>query len=752
MRKIANPKTSFQKDFYSDLEPADMLYAVTVRAPVERGIIREILPPPLPKGYILITADDIPGGKTVDILGQRLPVFCSGRIAYKGEPLALLVGGDEATLRDLIFGFNVVIDEDPEAESSEGKTLCVREVRYGSFFTAGKAVSDNDKSNDAEEHNEGNLDINGMFELCEHVYEHEWIYDIESEYYGETNGAVAFWNEGTLTILTPTQWTGNLRKALSRVLDTAAESILIKRTVAQNRTTSSIWYNSVIACQAAVASLITAQPVRLSYSREEQDVMLNAHRPIRLQYKTGANDRGELEALEAHIALECGFADPFAKEITERLAIAAAGVYHVKNLYVRVEAKTTRLPAAAISIKRLDSAAFFALENQIEAMCRVCNLTPIEMRKINYLENAPGSRRPRDTVFVFEIEKYNNVLDALVKSSDFERKYAAYGLDASYMEERMHPKQYVSAFSTPLRGIGCACAFEGSSYYGTKPYRTQTMGVTLEGKTGANLGLTIHAPPVSVHVLDVWTKAAADILGVKASDLKVKMDTSFKISETIPYPEAFYDNIGIMTSLLTRCCASLKNKIQGASSPVTIRKRSSPVSEWDGAAFTGRPFYSTSFAAATVEVEVNPFNYRGNIRSIDIVINGGKIMNPQVAASSIRLAVQRSLSSLLENDDLECGNIRISFVQSDRKPSAIGELVYKVIPAAYTQALSQALDCTIDKLPLKADSLYTAIRLKAMAKEQTSSQIKTDKEAAQELSAATVENDKTESLDKDGSP
>ena len=38
----------------------------------------------------------------------------------------------------------------------------------------------------------------------------------------------------------------------------------------------------------------------------------------------------------------------------------------------------------------------------------------------------------------------------------------------------------------------------------------------------------------------------------------------------------------------------------------------------------------------------------------------------------------------------------------------IGENVFQIIPAAYTQALSQALDHTISSLPLSIESIFEA--------------------------------------------
>ncbi|MBP5451789.1 MAG: hypothetical protein J6Y16_06095, partial [Treponema sp.] len=60
----------------------------------------------------------------------------------------------------------------------------------------------------------------------------------------------------------------------------------------------------------------------------------------------------------------------------------------------------------------------------------------------------------------------------------------------------------------------------------------------------------------------------------------------------------------------------------------------------------------------------------------------------------------------------EYSDIKIFFMNSHENPAQIGELLYQIIPAAYTQAVSQAVGITIDRLPLETDSLYNLLLAK----------------------------------------
>ena len=199
------------------------------------------------------------------------------------------------------------------------------------------------------------------------------------------------------------------------------------------------------------------------------------------------------------------------------------------------------------------------------------------------------------------------------------------------------------------------------------------------------------------------------ILGIPASS--VKINSVFETNDEPPLPENIYSNISVMTELLKKCCQTLLKRRSDAKLPYTVEKKVSPSQKrvWDKKKFSGTPFHSTSFAAASVEVELDPCTFRERIRKINVIINGGKVMNRPAALNSAKLAIQKVLASLVEDDRLNCPDTQISFMDSDDDPTQIGELMYQVIPAAFTGALSQAIDYTVSSLPLRTDSLYNLI-------------------------------------------
>lgn len=721
-------KFSFQKEFYSDLTMNGMLYAITVRSPEKEGIIKSISHPNLPEGYTLVTARDIPGKNLIDTPNGKIQVFCEGNISYQGEPLGLLVGPDETTLHSLLEELKITVDKNsiedylPNEDYITIENLKKRKNKKNQIkkeieelkeikekFFSNKLAERTIKFGPCwkESDDKTITGIDSIFQNAKHVLEKDWSNAFKTNDYGEPNGALCFWKDEIITILTPTQWLGSLRNIVSETMAIKPSNINLKKTTSTNRGTNSIWYNSILACQVAAAAKKCNKPVKLVFSRKEQDDFLNTIQPIKIIHKTAINKEGKLLAMKVKIIVDAGFANPFAQEIIDRLCIASCGVYCPENILIEATAISSHKSASSLDIQLIDSAAFYAVENQMNLVCKICNLTPLEFRLLNCKNIYDTNNKKAISPFNFSLSKTIEVLEGVAQKSDFNRKYASYHLDSNDWKMQSGPKEYVSLFSSPMRGIGLACAFEGSGYYGSKVYEAaQSLEVTLE----ENLTLTILCPPISAPMQEICAKTVSEILEIPPSN--INLNSTFKNGDEPPLPENVYSSISIMTSLLKKCCLAIKKRKQTDKLPYTIKKKVSvsQKKEWDHENFCGKPFHSTSFIAAILELEINPCTYREFIRCINIVADGGKILNTQAASSTIKLAIQRTLERLYEDDRIEYPQVKIFFCQSENDPSQIGELVYQVIPAAFTQALSQALNCTINSIPLKSDTIFTKIK------------------------------------------
>lgn len=762
MPKKQSTKVTLQSEFYSDLTMDNMLYGAIVRSPAKSGIITSISHKDLPEGYYLFTARDVPGSNLVDTPLGRVPIFSEGNISYKGEPLGILVGPDENRVLELLSEIEIVFDtntiesylksfEDeykspilqlPSSSSAKSNSAEIDAITKAmnlepSLFSPDSIVREHEqaeKEKAAIQNSQKTDDeifsvilasrsiesgpcfvagkdgtapgLESVFSAAEYVVEGSWSDAMHTPTYGEPNGAICFFSGDFLTVYTPTQWVSHLRKTLSQSLDIDPTKILIKKTNSTNRSTNSIWYNSIIASQIAVASLHTGRCVKLVYSRQEQLLYMEQMLPITIAHKTAVDKNGKITAMQVNIDVDAGSSNPFAQEILDRLVIAACGCYSPLNLSITATAYRSSNPSSALDLQLIDTASFFAVENQLNKICMLNGMTPLEIREANIPQ---CNNTKYISPFQFSLERSSEVLNALMQKSDFNRKYASYHLNAATKLNLDNKTDAAFTYEAPFRGIGLSCGFEGSGYFGSGIYFTdQTMEVTLE----AEGSITIHSPPASASIHEIWVQIAARILKISPSN--IHFNSEFDARQEPLLPESIYSNISVMTSLLTKCCESIMRKADTAKLPYTVKKTISVSQKkgWDQASFSGTPFHSTSFAVGCVELELDPCIFREQIRGIWIVVNGGQILSLPAAERTIKLCIQKVLSSLVQDETVNCSNIHISFLQSTSNPTQIGELVYQVLPSAYTQALTQALSCTINSLPLHTDSLYNQLCIK----------------------------------------
>ncbi|MFA6937166.1 MAG: xanthine dehydrogenase family protein [Treponema sp.] len=761
-------KVAVQGEFYSDLVMDDMLYAAIVRSPIKKGIIKSISHNDLPDGYFLYTARDVPGSNLVETNFGKIPVFSEGNVSYKGEPLGILVGPDENKVNELLSEIEIIYDsntietylktfiddykrpalnltttensEQAHSSSSEIDEITKALNLDADPFSPFGIVQEHEKTEKEKKETKENEaiqrelflsevakrtiqngpcfekdnstgvapGIDSIFKESAFVSEGSWTYSLKTPIYSEPNGAICSFNGDYLTVYTPTQWLSDLRRVLSSVLNIDSEKIIVKKTKSNNRSTNNIWYNSILASQVAVASYRSNHNVKLVYTRNEQQEFMDTMLPITIVHKSGINKDGLLLAMQIDIDVEIGSSNSFIQEILDRLVIASIGCYNPKNIFITATAYRSSKPSSSIDLQLIDSASFFALENQINNLCIQSGFTPIELREKNI---AQCSHIKQKTPFLISIEQPTEIFDAVLKQSDFNRKYASYHLDSVLRYSRNEKTTLGSLYEAPLRGIGLSCGYEGSGYFGSGIYSNdQAIEVTLE----VDKTITIHCPPASASIKSIWQQLASSILKIPIAS--VRINSEFHINEEPLLPESIYSNISIMTMLLKKSCETILRKTSDSKIklPLTIKKKfsSNQKQYWDKQNFCGRPFHSTSFASAIVEIELDPCTYREHIRGIWISINGGQILSVSAAENTIKLCIQKVLASLVEDENLICSNIHISFRQSKDNPTQIGELVYQVLPSAYTEALSQALCCSTDKLPLKCNSLYERLRYK----------------------------------------
>ena len=722
-------KILFSDEFYSDMSAENLLHAILIQSPFSYGTISSIDFAPktkVPEGYFLFTAKDLGEKQRVNILGTEVPLLCTGEIAYKGEAVALLVGENLEILEELKTSVRIELSKqsliENEMKFANGYNGLSVSLKDGSpiqdslvslrrtlenfskpiEIIAKRKISVGQPEKFFYERPSSSETQNDSEEKDFKVIEGNWKSHIPYRSNRETEGALSYLKGGNLHIFTASQWISELRRILSETTNFQKEKIIITRTKISVKTTASLYQNAIFASLCALLSIKTGRTVKLELSRSAHEQLLESAGEVRISHKTAVDKSGILQAMDISIEFDAGSYNPLAAEILDRITVASSGIYSCKNVRINAKAFKTHKPPSSFHLSMIDSQGFFAIENQIQKIADITGISPIDLRLMNKASSLQKANLP----FTYSFGRSNDAINAVAIRSDFKRKYTV----ARLSNRVRYEGTLNSAYAPPFRGIALACAFDGSGFMSSS---FQKSNISMQLSVNEEKKIIVNAYPPSISIKEIWTKIITDSIDIEKRSIIFTneiTEENGKKSEEISIPDTLVGTVSIKTILLKKCVDSLKRK-KFDGTPFSVKKSltRSRKKIWDDEKFLGQPYYNTAFGSCTVELELDNTTFREKIKKICIIIDGGKILHPKAAENAIYRGIQRTLSLLVEDDSLSCPTVSVQFTQSEEEPKQIGHLVYSILPAAYTAALSQALSSTVSSLPLKTDSIFRTI-------------------------------------------
>jgi CO/xanthine dehydrogenase Mo-binding subunit len=680
--------------FVEDISVRGMIYAQTIRSPIARGRLLSIKAPRLPNSYTLVTAADIPGINELE--DCSLPILAKDTLSYIGEAVALLIGPDEVKLEDLCSQIIVTTEEETPVFSGGEDDFVRRKVEIRPVPRAPR---------------EAKTLVQGSYTT-----------GIQEHWYAEPTGAVASFKDKKLSVLTATQWPIHVKRSIAGVLKIDMEDVTVEAAQPGLHLDGKIWYPSLIACQAALGALVTGQPVKLMLTRGEDLRYSPKRNAAQIDIKSGLGEKGEPLGIEVEIKTGLGAYGIFAEELLDRGCLGALGVYRWPSISIAGRAQRTNIPPHGPFAGFGLSQGFFAAERHVSLIADTLGMDPAEWRKNHFLRHTEklGIGIPlKDTLYPEQL------LDSAASMSDYYRKWASY--------ELLRRRRKATEWNTkePLRGIGIALAYQGSGFlYSGKNRGSSGVELILE-KDGS---LEIRTGASAAGYAQIWQKLAEDILALEGSQVRIKTDLSGSPDSG---PASLSRNITALTKLVERCCLTIRKQRFRDPLPIVVRRQIRPVkfSPWEqkNLSADGGAFAHLGWAAAVVEVEIDPVSFCPKLRGVWLSVDGGRILSASRARRTLKTASIHALGwasreeiayqdgcipgEMICRYDIplpqEIPHISIDFIWNDTAiPRGIGELPFNCIPAAYVQGVSQAMDHPFRKIPLTSREVWEAGRLK----------------------------------------
>jgi CO/xanthine dehydrogenase Mo-binding subunit len=242
---------------------------------------------------------------------------------------------------------------------------------------------------------------------------------------------------------------------------------------------------------------------------------------------------------------------------------------------------------------------------------------------------------------------------------------------------------------------------------------------------------------------NTWQNLAQEILGVDPSMIRLTGNTVIAPDSG---PGTLSRNISSITRLVEKCFTTIRNQRFRDPLPITIKRSSKPgktqssVPEKEtepgpeSASRSSRTrrqvpesFAFPSWAAAVVEIEIDPVSLHPVTKGIWLAVEGGNILNERRARLTLKTSAIQALGwASREHLRYEEGKIPVECYRDYNIPApedippiavdflhssaaihkGIGDLPFYCIPAAYVQAVSQAMDHHFEKIPLGEKDIW----------------------------------------------
>ncbi len=530
------PKGTGEAKFTDDLRLQGMLYARTLRSPFPHARIVSIdtsRARALPGVEAVITAADTPGRKYgywppgvrwdqwSHIIEDRYPL-AKDRVRYAGEEVAAVAAIDEDTAEEALGLIDVQYEQlpavfDPEEAIKPGapaihdaeSNVCTHVAMRAGDAAAGLAQAD-------------------------HIREDRFSFSSINHASIEPHSALAYYDPtGNLTVWTTTQMIGCSRAVMSYILALPEDRVryIVPPVGGAFGGKSSIFPYEF---SAALLSMKTGRPVKITCSREEVFTSTIRRYNIIINLKTGFKQDGSITAIQCRVIADAGGYVGLGTPPLVNGAIFLTAPYQVPNLDYEGSKVYTNLPVAGPMRGPGLPQTRYAVETQMDLAARDLGIDPVELRRRNALKT--GDR----TLLKWDITSC--ALDKCIQTARdaFAQDKEGVGLAASsFMSGYDYPARHTNPASVSIEPDGTvniqtiSCDYGQGAETGMRQLVAENLGVPVES-------IRVRSGDSSLFPTQWWSfsdtastgramltaasQARQQVLEVVADDLEAKVD------------------------------------------------------------------------------------------------------------------------------------------------------------------------------------------------------------------------------------
>lgn len=603
-------KISGRARYCADVRLDGLLYARTLRSTRARARIISLEIPPLPAGYCIVDAGDIPGRNVVPIVYDDQPFLARDEVKYIGEPILLVVGPDRGTILGILNRIRVSYGELRPVLSIHEAEQSTENFIYGDkpYFVSYECAKG---------------DINEAIARAAHVFEDEFRTGYQEHAYLETQGFIAVYQDGRVTVSGSMQCPYYVKEALAQALGWPGERIRVIQLPTGGGFGGKEEYPSIPGVHAALAAIKTGRPVQLVFDRHEDMLCTTKRHPAVIRIRSYLDENRRIIGREITIKTDAGAYAGLSSVVLQRMMFSSSGVYDVPHLNVTGTAFATNNIVSGAFRGFGGPQAFFAMEMHMENIARGLELDSLAFRARHFLHR--GDSSSTNGIFHYDIR-----LDEIAETLEH---------ISSYGDKRKRQRETPSG---RLRGIGCSLFFHGCGFTGSGEDQLIRARVRLKKYADNSVQIFVSSTEIGQGALTTLRKIVARTLEIPVETVR----HDYPDSDDCPNsgPTVASRTVMIVGRLLQDAATEMKSRWQEESFDVFRVFRFPPHLSWDNENFRGNAYPEYSWGGNVVEVEVDPVTCQVELLGVWAVYDIGTPIDETIVAGQIQGGIVQGLA------------------------------------------------------------------------------------------------------------
>ena len=734
-RKEGWDKVTGRAQYIDDLSLPGMLYGATVRSRVPRGKIKKItFGPGIPwDEFVIVSAKDIAGKNCIALIADDQPCLADGVVNHPEEPILLLAHSNQHILPKAVEAVAIEYEPLPALFTIE-ESERLYNVIWGVDNTFKRYLVEKG-------------DVDSVWKDADFIVEGEYTTGAQEQLYIENNGVIASFDPiGGLTLWGSLQCPYYVHKALIKLCGLPENKVRIVQTETGGAFGGKEEYPSMIGGHAALLAMKAGRPVKIIYDRMEDMVATTKRHPSRTRHRTAVSREGKILGGEIEFVVDGGAYTTLSPVVLSRGTIHAGGPYYWPSIRIRGKAMATNTPPHGAFRGFGAPQSLFAMERHMDRIAATVGLSPIEIRKRNFLKTGQTTATEQTIQEPIDLEK---LLDRGLELSDYRAK-----------KERFRGE---NQSATCKKGIGIAAFLHGSGFTGSgERYLASVVGV--EGRADGRVRVLVSSTEFGQGTKTVLCQIAAETLGIRYEDVEIAQPDTDGVpnsgptvaSRTVMVVGKLVQSAakGIAQTLITAgllrdryspeefrfACAQYVKRYSQLK--CLVQYEAPPNIYWDDEKYRGEAYAAYSWAIYIAEVSVDLATYSVTVNDFVALQEVGKVLHPVLARGQITGGVAQGIGYTLyekviwQNGRMQNGQmtnyimptsadlpaIRVYFEELGNVHGAfgakgIGELPMDGPAPAIVNAIEDALGVPFNSIPLLPEDIFLTLSAHVPPKE-----------------------------------